>query len=536
MGEAVVIGAGHNGLVAAFYLARAGVDVTVVEGSDRVGGACKTEELIPGYRFSTCANYLAWLRPKVAADMRLFERGVTVEGGPAARILDGDRPFVWWPEPDRVKLQIATFSRRDAAQWDAWTRIWRDAASLLGPHLLSYPPTLRELTGHARRERLGGLLETVLSTSLAELVDEFFESAELRGSIGPPHDVGSVTERGSALMQALAAAMETYTETGMSAPQGYVRGGMGTLTEAMRAAAEEAGAAVLTNCPVERIAVEDGRAVGVRLADGRTLPARLVVANSDPKRTFLSLIDPVALPSAFLRRVRGLRTDVAPLKLHCAMNGLPRWHAFDDADLPNRGPLALTSSRAVHERAWADARSGCLPSECLIVAMTPSIWDPALAPPGHHTTSFWIQFAPVRPSKGSWNERREEMADRLLNQIASRSPNFRERLHDYVLLTPADLERRVSLTDGNIHHVDISPGQALWQRPLTELARYRSPVEGLYLCGAGQHPYGEVSGGPGHNSAHAVLEDLGLIGAGTWEETRPGATGHVAPKRAPSFS
>jgi phytoene dehydrogenase-like protein len=533
--HAIVVGAGHNGLVAAFYLARAGVDVTVVEGSDRVGGACKTEELIPGYRFSTCANYLAWLRPKVADDMRLFERGVTVEGGPATRILEGGRPFVWWPEPDRMKRQIAGFSKRDAAQWDAWTRFWSDAARLLGPHLLSYPPTLDELFDHARRERLVDLLGTLLTTSLAELVDGFFESSELRGCIGPPHDVGSLTDHGSALIQALAAAMHSYTETAVPSPHGFVRGGMGEVTEAMRTAAEEAGATIHTDCPVDRIDVEGGRARGVQLGDGRSLPAEIVVAGTDPKRTFLSLIDPSALSSAFLRRVRVLRTEVAPLKLHCAMSELPCWHAFGDSELPNRGPLALTSSRALHERAWESARTGQLPSKCLIVAMTPSVWDPSLAPRGHHTTSFWIQFAPVRPSEGSWEQRRDEMADRLLNQIAGHSPNFRDQLRDYVLLTPADLEHQVRLTDGNIHHVDISPSQVLWQRPMTEVARYRTEVEGLYLCGAGQHPYGEVSGAPGHNAAHAVLEDLELIPAGSWEESHR-MTGRVDGTRSLCFS
>jgi phytoene dehydrogenase-like protein len=534
--DAIVVGAGHNGLTAAFYLARAGVEVTVLEACDAVGGACKTEELVPGHHFSTCANYLAWLRPKVAADMRLFERGVEVEGGPAARILDGHRPFVWWPDERELELQIASFSGADAAAWRGWTTLWRDAARLLGPHLLGCPPSHGELAEAARRLGLEDLLATLLTTSLGELVDRFFESPELRGSIGPPHDVGSLADHGSALMQGLAAAMEAYSETGASTPRGYVGGGMGRLTDAMREAAEQAGAKVVTSCPVERIEVEAGRAAGVRLADGRALPAEVVVAGTDPKRTFLGLVDPGDMPEGFARQIRALRTDVAPLKLHCAMAELPEWHGFEDPDLPNRGPLALTSSRALHERAWDDARSGRLPAECLIVAMTPSTWDPALAPAGRHTTSFWIQFAPVRPNDGSWDDRRDEMADRLLAQIGRHSPNFRSKLDEYVLLTPADLERRVHLTDGNIHHVDISSSQALWQRPMPALARYRTPIRGLYLCGAGQHPYGEVSGAPGHNAAHVVLEDLELIETGSWEERRRDRPGRVDERRAASFS
>lgn len=352
-----------------------------------------------------------------------------------------------------------------------------------------------------------------------------------------PHTTSAAWgDHGSALMQGLAVAMETYTETGRAAPRGYVRGGMGRLTEALRTAAEQAGATILTESRVERIQIEKGRTVGIELADGRNLQAPVVVANSDTKRTFLDLIDAEALPGSIIRRVRGLRTDVAPPKLHCALSEPPSWYAFADWDRANDAPLALTSSRDLHERAWEDARRGRLPEECLMVAMTPSTCDPSLAPKGHDTTSFWTLFAPVQPSEGSWNDRRDEMADRLLRQISRYSPNFRDSLIDFVLLTPTDIERRVGLTDGNIHHVDLSPSQVLWQRPCVELARYRTPVTGLYLCGAGQHPYGEVSGGPGHNAAHAVLEDLDLIRPGSWEECRRAGPGRVDPARLPSFS
>jgi phytoene dehydrogenase-like protein len=306
-------------------------------------------------------------------------------------------------------------------------------------------------------------------------------------------------------------------------PEGYVRGGMGTVTQTMARAAREEGVAIRTTSPVRRILVEGGRAVGVELADGEQLGAAAVVSNADPKRTFLTLIDSSHLAPTFLERIRGLRTDVAPLKFHCALSEAPEYYVFEGTDLAGKGIFIICPTRAYHERAWDVARHGHLPEAPFMALMMPTSVDDTVAPRGHHTVSFWILFAPVRLRNGTWPDRRAEMAERLLKQMDKYSPNFRRALVDYVLFTPWDLEQRVLLTDGNIHHVDITPSQMLWQRPLPELARYRAPLPGLYMCGAGQHPYGEVSGGPGHNAAHAVLEDLGAIEPEAWQEIRQAA-------------
>jgi phytoene dehydrogenase-like protein len=517
--DVVIIGAGHNGLVTAFYLARAGLTVELVEARDIIGGACTTQELIPGYRFSPCAHWVGWWRPKVVEDMQLLQRGIEVgEGDVHTRILPGNRPFVQYADVAKSQAEIARFSPADAQALPHWRQFWKTAGEIIGPYLLSYPPTLAELMARARDLGAEDVFNTVLTTSLAELADRFFESDTMRGIISAPHDMGSLYDRGTGLAMALAAAMSGYSETGTQLPKGYVRGGMGRITATMADIVREQGTIIRTGSPVRRVLVEKGQAVGVELASGESIRARVVISNADTKRTFLHLIDPEALPPTLLEKVRHLRTDVAPLKFLCALSEVPQFYAFEGSDLPTKGGVVINPDRAYHERAWDDARHGRLPEAPFMSLNTPSVWDDSLAPPGHHTLSCWILFAPVHLAEGTWPERREEMAERLITQIAQYSPNFRRALVDYVLLTPWDLEQNVLLTDGNIHHVDITPSQMLWQRPLPELARYRAPIKGLYMCGAGQHPYGEVSGAPGHNAAHAVLEDLGVIAGGSWEQ------------------
>jgi phytoene dehydrogenase-like protein len=280
---------------------------------------------------------------------------------------------------------------------------------------------------------------------------------------------------------------------------------MGRLTEAMAEAAREQGVVIRTGTTVARIIVERGVARGVELVGGERIGARVVVSNADPKRTFLRLIQPNDLPAGLAHRVTGLRAELAPLKMHCAVSGLPEFRAFPGSDLPTRQSLLIHPGRAYWERAWEDARWGRLPSAPFIEMFTPSTWDDTLAPPGMHTLSFWIQFAPVRLADGTWHDHKAEMTDRLLSILEDYAPGFASRLVDVVLLTPLDLEERKYLTDGNIHHIDVTPNQMLWLRPLPELANYSTPIDGLFLCGAGMHPYGEVTGAPGHNAAAEIL-------------------------------
>lgn len=515
--DAVVIGAGHNGLVAAFYLARAGMRVLVVEARDVIGGCCVTEELIPGFHFSTCANVLWALRPKIAKDMDLFRRGLVVDRRQFLRLLPHGR-YLWSgrlgstaPGEDvaEVQREIAKFSQADADAFPRWQDFLSRLTRVLGPHLLRPPPRLHEIYAACADTADREALDAVLTNSIAGLADRFFES-EIMRDVGVAADIGDVHDVGTGLLFALTTAMGAYSESGEEVANGFVRGGMGRLTALMATAAAEHGVHVRTGEPVARVVVERGRACGVELASGELVDAPVVVSDADPKRTFLSLLDPTALDRRFLRRVRTLQTHVAAgLKLHCALSEMPEYRVEGGltTEQLREATLIVAPGRAYREAAWNAAAAGELPDEPVISGFLPSVFDPSLAPPGMFTWSAYVVWAPLRPRRGSWAELREEMAERLFAAIERYAPNFRRALHDYRLITPEDLERDMLLTDGNIHHVDAIPSQLLWQRPLEELAQYRTPIAGLYLCGAGTHPWGEVSGAPGHNAAHTVLAD-----------------------------
>jgi phytoene dehydrogenase-like protein len=513
--DAIIIGAGHNGLVAAFYLARAGLRVLVVEARDIAGGCCVTEELIPGFHFSTCANVVWALRPRIIADMRLYERGLTVDTRqflrplPDGRYLYSGRLASAAPDEalDDVQHEIAKFSPADAAAFPRWQEFLSRITRVLGPWLLRSPPRLYEIYAGCADDADRQALDLVLTNSVAGLADRFFESDAMR-DVGAAADIGDVHDVGTGLLFALTTAMSVYSEDGQPVPNGYVRGGMGRITALMAEAAHEHGAQIRTSAPVRRILVEGRRARGVELDSGEQIGARLVISCADPKRTFLQLIDTAQLDQRFRGRVARLQTAVAAgLKLHCALSEPPEYRVA--AGLSERQMLEATlivaPDRAYREAAWRAASHGELPDAPLIAGFMPSVYDPSLAPPGRYTWSAYITWAPARLRQGSWDERADEVAERLFLAIERHMPNFRRALIDYVLLTPADLERRMSLTDGNIHHVDAIPSQLLWQRPLEELAQYQTPIERLYLCCAGTHPWGEVSGAPGYNAAHAIL-------------------------------
>lgn len=512
--DALVVGGGHNGLVSSFYLSRAGLGTLVVEARETVGGACKTEELIPGFRFSTCANWVGWWRPKVIEEMGLLDHGVVVGGADVwSRILPDGSGFTWWEDEDEMKSEVRRHSAADAEHWTEWRAFWSEVVAELGPWLLSYPPTRKQLAGGSAR--FAEAIEFLEGRSVADVVDHFFESEVMRSGIVAPHDVGSLFEPGSGVLLALAESMRTYSETGRPAPRGYVKGGMGEISRAMAEAAKEAGAEIISGTPVERIDVHDGRVVGVTLCDGERIEAKRVLLGCGPATASRLLGD--ALDPRLAARISNLKACVAPLKLHCAMSELPEWTSFPGSDLPYQGPFALCRTREQSELAWGAATRGELPTNPFMAIMVPSFWDETVAPAGKHTLSVWTLYAPVAPASGSWGERRNEMLELMLTALDAEAPGFRRHLIDAVLLTPDDLEDRVGLTRGNIHHIDIAPDQIFTHRPLPELANYRFPINGLYGCASSHHPYGEVSGAPGHNAAHAALEDAGIIDAG-WQQ------------------
>lgn len=532
--DAVIIGAGHNGLVAATYLARAGLRVLVLERRPLVGGACATEELLPGYRVSSCAYICHLLQERVIRDLDLPRHGFRVFPLAPARFhpFPDGRSLVIWDDPARTAEELAPVSRRDAAAYPGWIEFWTRAARLLQPWFLRPPPTYAELAASVRGTPDEAVWETLLTRPMWDLVHETFESDLLRAHALNTQDVGDPRAPGSALAYA-------YIRVNLlSAPGtvGIVQGGMGAITEAMARAAREAGAEIRTHAPVRQLHVVAGRVAGVVLEDGEPVLADVTLSNADPKRTFLRLAPPGSLPEAFVAAVARLATRAAYLKFylkfHAALRELPDFSAFfarlgRPLDPRYLAQVKLCPSPAALLRAWQDAQAGRLPRTPLLEVQIPSVHDPTLAPPGHHVVSAWVLWAPVRPSEGSWETWRRAAGEHLIDRLTAYAPNFRRALVAWQLFTPADLEARLGLTDGNIRHLDLVPAQLFARRPLPGWAHYRTPLPGLYLCGAGTHPGGEVTGAPGHNAAQVVLADLGFaptIAWRSWGARPPGST------------
>jgi phytoene dehydrogenase-like protein len=506
--DAIIVGGGHNGLVSAAYLAKAGLDVLLLERRETLGGACITEELFPGYRFSACSYYCHLLQAKVIDDLELRRHGFHVyhiDPQKCCLFPDG-RALLLWDSVERTQDAIGRFSKHDADAYPHWLAFWERAAGLIYPYFLTPPPTLAELATGLRTAEERTFFDRLLTASMEEIVTEFFEDEAVRGAFIHAHDVGDPAAPGSAWCYA-------YIKCNTFTPPeniGIVAGGMGSITQAMAAAARTCGATLETGVPVARILVEDGTAIGVRLADGTEIRSRFVASNADPKRTFLKLVGEEYLPADFRRKVRRLKTNTAYLKFHAALNRLPNLSRYfgGDYDVRYLGYARISPSVEYFTQSWDDARHGRAPRAPVMDIQIPSGYDSTMAPEGKHIMSIWVLYAPVRLAEGTWDERRDQVGEQLIDVLARYAPDLRECLIDWQLFTPRDLEERIGLTDGNIRHLDIVPSQFLANRPMPGWAHYRTPIRGLHLCGAGTHPGGEVTGAPGYNAAQVMLADF----------------------------
>lgn len=514
--DAVVVGAGHNGLTAATYLAGAGLRVIVLERQEIIGGATATEELWPGYRFGTGSYLCHMLQRPVIDDLDLRRHGLEINAlTPSATVvLEGGRAFRVWEDGARTVAEIAALPgvpRSDAEAYPRWVAFWRQAAEVLRHWFLRPAPDLDEIRSWASGTEFDGVLETLLEVPMRELLERHFSNPDLAGALCGICDDGALSEPGSALAAA-------YIRVGYLTPSedyGIPTGGMGAIAGAMAGAAREVGVEIRTGAPVSRLIVENGQAAGVILDSGEEIRAERVLSNADPKRTFLDLVPEEALPADFVEAVRGRRTQSASVKLHASLRALPDVSSFlEPGNERHAAMLRIMPPLDAVEQAWNDALEGRPADVPLMQVQIPSLVDPSLAPKGRHTMSVWAAYM---PPAGVADVPRQKVIDRILDQIETHMPDLRQRIINVELSTPQDIAGRIGMTDGNIRHLDLVAGQLFADRPLPGWSDYRTPVDGLYLCGAGTHPGGEVTGCPGHNAAHAVLASLGR-GGGIWAE------------------
>lgn len=510
--DAIVIGGGHNGLVAAAYLARAGRRVLVLERRPVLGGACVTEEFYPGFRASTFSYATSLLHPRIIEELELTRHGLLLIAKNPTYFVpfpDGDHLFLW-AETERSQEEIGRFCARDAAAYPRFLRFWEEAAWLWDETVLEEPPSLPALAARFDTPEREETYRRLFTLSIADLLDLYFENDRVKAVLSTSGIIGSrvgVRTPGSAWVWYLHNVGLALGERGR---WGYARGGQGAVTAAIAAAAREAGATLWTSAEVEAVAVEGGRVAGVRLPGGEELRAPVVLSNLDPKRTFLRLVPPDALPDAFRERVGQVRMEGVSFKLNLALSELPDYVA-----LPGRDPgpqhqatMDVAPSLDYLEAAWQDAVAGRPSRHPWIEAYISTTLDDSLAPPGRHIMSIFAQYAPYRLAEGDWESEAERFADRCLATLAEYAPNLPGAVLARDAISPLEIERRLGLTGGHIFQGECTPDQLFSLRPVPTASRYRAPLPGLYLCGAGAHPGGCVMGAPGYNAAQAVLRDF----------------------------
>ena len=503
--DAIVVGGGHNGLVAANYLARAGMSVLVLERRGFVGGACITEELFPGFRVSSCSYICYMLQGKVIEDLELRKHGFEVHTLEPYRFhpFPNGEYLLGWHDDERTANEIRRISPRDAERYPDWVAFWEQAADILKRYFLTEPPTIAEIAASVKGTPDERVFERMLTGNMKDLAEQYFESDLIRASYTDAQDAGDVRAPGSIMAVA-------YYKTAMLSEDenvGIPYGGMGGITQAMARSAEASGVEIRTGVEIQRIVIQNERATGVVLTDGEEISTDVVVSNADPKRTFLGLIDTATLGPEFVEQIKRLKNGVTYLKFHCALKELPDFsaHLGKNFDPHYLAQARICPSVEYHEQSWEDAKRG-LPSSCPVMSIQiPSVYEESLTPPDQHVMSVWVLYAPPQLREGSWDEANRRIGEQLIDTINEYAPNFRDAIIDWKLFTPPDLERRVYLTNGSIRHTDITIDQMLSQRFNHGKSGYSTPIGGLYLCGAGTHPGGEVTGAPGHNAAKAIL-------------------------------
>jgi phytoene dehydrogenase-like protein len=519
--DVVIVGGGHNGLVTAFYLAKAGHRPLVLERRPQPGGAAITEEFHPGFRCSILAHAAGPLRPDVVRDMQLEKHGlkfIRPEVAVASLSPDG-RALILYNDAQKSVQDIGKFSQKDAAKYPEFQASLAKMGKAIGGVLALTPPDIDSPS----RGDLWGMLRTGRSirslgkkdmyrllrwgpAAVADVVAEYFETDLLRATIAARGIFGTFLgpwSAGSTLVLLLRAAGDSH-------PAGaahFAAGGVGSITQAMAQAARQAGAEIRTGAEVIEVRMKDGTATGVVLSTGEEIRAKAVVSNADPKRTLLKLVDPAHLSPDFALKLQHYRMPGTLAKVNLALSGLPKFTSLNGDNLMS-GRIQIGPEIDYLERAFDDAKYGSFSKQPYLEVAIPSLTDPSLAPSGKHVMSIYVQYAPYKLRHTDWESQRVNLGDTVVKTLAQYAPNLPELILSHQIITPQDLEDTYGLTSGHIFHGELSLDQFFTMRPLLDWARYRTPIQNLFLCGSGTHPGAGLTGGSGANAAKEILKQL----------------------------
>ncbi|MGE0213802.1 MAG: phytoene desaturase family protein [Parvibaculaceae bacterium] len=534
--DAVIVGAGHNGLVCGTYLAKAGLSVCVLERRPLIGGAAVTEDLWGGFKVSTAAHMMGLMQPKVIMDLELQKFGFEIlKPPPLVHQLADERHLVGWSEMDKLCAEFAKFSKKDAEAYPRYCEHLRRVGPIMQRLMWEIPPDpgsrklsdLKDLLAFAWRFRdIGGRfydLYDLMTMSAYDYLSRWFESDAVKVVLGyyPAGAAGqsvSIRTPGTAYFLLRAYLRDNDTPAGGT---GLVRGGMGSISGAIALSGQRFGLKVRPDAEVSSIVVRDGRAEGVALKSGEEIRAKVVISNADAKTTMLKLVEPSSLPQQFADHIRGIRATTTSFKIHLAVDQLPTYRNVDTSrlgfDYP--GQVRIAPSIDYMERAYDEMRQGHISRRPYLTVLSPTVVDPDLAPQGKHILSIYGGHVPSEPRAGREEATEESLFEIVKETLSEHAPGFSNAiLHKQVLL-PGDFERIFGLPGGHPHHGDISLDQLFFRRPAPHFANYKTPITDLYLCGASTHPGGGVTGVPGHNAARVVLRRF----RGARDTTRTGA-------------
>lgn len=520
--DVIIIGGGHNGLVTAFYLAKAGFKPLVLERRAVPGGAAITEEFSSGFRCSTLSHSAGPLLPEIVNDMQLARHGlklVTLEVAVTALSPDG-RALVLYNDAQHAGQEIGKFSAKDAERYPAFQQSLEKIGRVIGDALKLTPPNIDDpsrgdlwamlQTGRALRKLGKKDMYRLLRwgpMAVADLVAEFFETELLRATIAARGIFGTAMgpwSAGSSLVLLIRAAGDPHPAGSSS----FAIGGTGAITQAMSAAAREAGAEIRASAEVKEVRIKDGAATGVVLAGGEEISAKAVISNADPRRTLLTLVDPTHLTPDFVMKLQNYRMQGTVAKVNLALSALPKFTALSGKDDALRGRIHIGPEIDYLERAFDESKYGNFSPHPYLEVTVPSLTDPSLAPNGKHVMSIYMQYAPLKLKNADWDSQRNALGEAVVKTLAEYAPNLPALVEDGQIITPKDLETTYGLTGGHIFHGELALDQFFTMRPLLDWARYSTPIQNLYLCGSGTHPGAGLTGGSGLNAAREIAKEL----------------------------